>query len=690
MEDIIYHIDNTIVSLRKIRIEGWAVSTKGKSLKYIFKKKSHVSIIDRPDVNRCHNFVSKDEKTGFLIDITSFGKEVITITDGSTCRDIEINCFNLKKQYIILGIKKIINKIREIGFLNTIKLVFKKILHKQPSNEVLDYMEWRKKHVPSEAELEKQKRYKFKYRPLISIVVPTFNTPSNFLTEMIESVLSQTYTNWELCIADGASTKSETKFVLKKYAKKYQNIKVKYLDENKMISANTNEALKLAEGEYIGLFDHDDLLEPNALFEMVKLLNKERYDMIYSDEDKVDSKGKEYFEPHFKPDFSKYTLRSYNYITHFTIINKNILNEVGLFDSACDGAQDFDMFLRIMDKTQHIGHIPKILYHWRVHNQSTAATADAKSYVTDAGKLALRKHLERNHVDGEVIDGLFPTSYKINYKINNNPLVSIIIPNKDHIEDLDKCIQSVLNNTDYKNYEILIIENNSEEERTFSYYKQIEQNEKISVLYWKDEFNYAAINNFGVRNAKGDYVLLLNNDVEVINDRWLIEMLMLAQQNDVGCVGAKLYYDDNTIQHAGIILGIGSVAGHSHKYYPRESFGYVGRLKVVQNLSAVTAACLLIKKSIFNEVKGLDETFKVAFNDVDFCLKVGQKYQNIFTPYAELYHYESKSRGLEDSDEKIARFNGEIKRFEEKWGLWIEDPYYNKNLSITKEDFSLR
>lgn len=690
MEDIIYHVDNTIVSLKKVHIEGWAVSTKGRSLKYTFRKKSRVTIVDRPDVNRCHDFVKKEEKTGFIIEITSLGKEIITISDGTVSTNIEINCFDLKKQYIYQGMKKTIDKIKEIGLINTIKLIANRLLHKQQNLDGLEYMEWRKKHIPSEVDLEKQKKHRFKYSPLISIVVPTYNTPFNFLTEMIESVLSQTYTKWELCIADGASTKSETKAVLNKYAKKYSNIKVKYLDENKMISANTNEALKLAEGDYVGLFDHDDLLEPNALFEMVKMLNEKRYDMIYSDEDKVDSKGKEFFEPHFKPDFSKYTLRSYNYITHFTLINKKILDEVGPFDSNCDGAQDFDMFLRISDKTNNIGHIPMVLYHWRVHNQSTAATADAKSYVTDAGKLALRKHLERNGIKGEVTDGLFPTSYKINYEIKGNPLVSIIIPNKDHIDDLDKCISSIRDKTDYENYEIIIVENNSEEEKTFNYYKQIEKDENIRVLYWKSEFNYSAINNFGVKEAKGEYILLLNNDVEIINKEWLSEMLMLAQQEDVGCVGAILYFDDDTIQHAGIILGIGSVAGHSHKYYPKDSFGYVGRLKVVQNLSAVTAACLLVKKKIFNEVEGLDETFKVAFNDVDFCMKVGKNYQNIFTPYAELYHYESKSRGLEDSKEKIERFNGEIKRFGEKWGLWIEDPYYNKNLSITKEDFSLR
>lgn len=692
MNEITYHIDDTFVSLKKITIIGWAVCADGTAIEFQLKRKSSIKKLDRPDVNNCFDNVPSETKSGFEITVNGFRKESIKmISSGNNFSFFEVNPFELKVKYVKATWNKIRSKIKQVGLLTTFKLGIKKLFNKNNKTEELEYMQWRAKHVASESQLHKQKKEHFVYEPLISIVVPTYNTPVNFLKEMIESVIHQTYANWELCIADGASADKKTINTLKEYEKNYSRIKVVYLNENKMISKNTNEALKLVSGDYVGLFDHDDLLEPDALYEIVKLLNLDNsLDMIYTDEDKTNYKSNLFFEPHFKPDFSKYTLLSYNYITHFTVVRKTILDEVGEFDSQCDGAQDFDMFLRISDITNNIGHIPKVLYHWRVHDQSTAASASAKSYVTDAGKYALEKYLKRNGLKGKVRDGLFPTSYKIDYEIQEKPLISIIVPNKDHVDDLDKCIQSILRKTTYDNYEIIIVENNSELDSTFAYYETLE-NDNVKVITWTGEFNYSAINNFAAEHAKGQFLLLLNNDVEIINEDWLNEMLMLAQLEDVGAVGAKLYYSDNTIQHAGIIIGIGSVAGHSHKYYPRESFGYVGRLKVTQNVSAVTAACLLLKKEIFEEVNGLDTGYKVAFNDVDFCLRILDKgYKNIFTPYAELYHFESKSRGLEDSEEKIARFNCEISIFEEKWGLWKEDCYYNKNLSITREDFSLR
>lgn len=690
---IIYHIDDTFVSIKKIRVVGWAVSEDGLPITYHSKKNVDVTMVERPDVNKCFSFLDKDIKTGFNIVIKGILPHVIRInSESGDFVDIKIQPFHLKCKYLKEGWIKFLSKVKEKGFVSAVKLSLQKLKHRGNQNANLEYMEWRQQRLATEEELQMQKRKKFHYEPLISIVVPTYNTPVKFLKEMIESVIQQSYTKWELCIADGASQNKQTIQTLKAYEEKYKNIRVVYLDENKMISENTNAALQIVNGEFVALFDHDDLLEPNALYEMVQLLNDDSsLDMIYTDEDKTNSKCDEFFEPHFKQDFSKYTLLSYNYITHFTLIRKSILEKVGGFDAKCDGAQDFDMFLRISDVTNRIRHIPKVLYHWRVHDQSTAASASAKTYVTDAGKYALEKYLKRNHIVGDVNDGLFPTSYKISYQIQGSPMISIIIPNKDHIDDLEKCIQSILNKTTYDNYEIIIVENNSTEEATFTYYNKLEKSKRIKILYWKDEFNYSAINNYGVKHAQGDYILLLNNDVEIINKEWLNEMLMLAQLEDVGAVGAKLYYSDDTIQHAGIIIGIGGVAGHSHKYLPRDSFGYVGRLRVIQNVSAVTAACLLVRKSIFEEVGGLDEGYKVAFNDVDFCMKILEKgYKNVFTPYAELYHYESKSRGIEDTKEKIERFNGEIKRFESKWGLWLEDPYYNINLSITHENFSLR
>lgn len=691
MNGIVYHIDNTYVSMREIRILGWAISKKGKPLNFNCSKRSMLETSVRQDVNKIHDKVKEDALSGFEVTIKAFFRARITISDGEKEEVIKINCFKQKIKYIIATFKKVIRKIRSDGFFKALKLIKRKVKSEQEVLPVDNYMEWRKTRIATTAILSKQKKKKFQYQPKISIVVPTYNTPINFLCDMIDSVINQSYTNWELCIADGNSSNKETINTLNKYADKYPNIVVNFLQENKMISRNTNEGLKLVTGDYIGLLDHDDLLEPDALFEIVSLLNKKEYDMIYSDEDKTNEDASLFFTPHYKPDFSQFTLRSYNYITHFTVIKKEIMDKVGEFDYHCDGAQDFDMFLRVSDETKNIGHISKVLYNWRVHENSTAASADAKDYVINAGILALEKHLKRCNIKGKVTNGLFATSYKIDYAIENNPLVSIVIPSKDHIDDLKKCLKSIKDKTRNTNYEIIIVENNSEDNETFTFYDKINNKDNIKVLKWEKEFNYSAINNFGVKYAKGEYILLLNNDVEIINKDWLNEMLMLATQENVGTVGAKLYFDDNTIQHAGIIMGIGGVAGHSHKYFDKESFGYFGRLKVVQNLSAVTAACLLIKKSVYEEVGGLDETFKVAFNDVDFCMKVLAKgYHNIFTPYAQLYHYESKSRGLEDTEEKIKRFNSEIMRFKDKWGLWMEDPYYNLNLSNMVEDFSLR
>ncbi|MGL4774337.1 MAG: glycosyltransferase family 2 protein, partial [Clostridium sp.] len=557
--------------------------------------------------------------------------------------------------------------------------------------DTVNYDEWFKKNKVTEETLQLQREHVFEYTPKISIVVPTYNTKKEFLIEMIESVRNQSYSNWELCIADGASTLQETLETLKEYESD-ERIKIKYLDKNLMISGNTNHALELVTGEYIGLFDHDDLLTEDALYEVVKVLNENRdADFIYSDEDKVDETGSEYFDPHFKPDWSPDTLTSYNYITHFTVFAKKLLNECGNFNSEFDGSQDYDMFLRLTEKANNIVHIPKILYHWRVHKNSTAGGIGQKKYAIDAAKKALKNHLNRMGYEGKIKDGLFAGSYKTEYSIIGNPKVSIVIPNKDQVDTLKKCINSILKRSTYKNYEIIIAENNSEEEKTFKYYKELESKNNIKVVVWDSGFNYSAINNFAVKQSSGEYIILLNNDIEIISNKWIEEMLMHAQRKDVGIVGAKLYYEDDTIQHAGVILGIGGVAGHSHKYFHRAEDGHVGRLKVIQNLSAVTAACLMVRRDVYDEVEGLDEEFKVAFNDVDFCMKVRTRnYNVIFTPYAEMYHYESKSRGSEDTPEKIKRFNGEIARFEEKWGLWIRDPYYNENLTLEREDFSLK
>lgn len=601
----------------------------------------------------------------------------------------------LKGIYIIFKSISIANISRGIDYIkdNGIKQFVLKVISKFKDGRII-YNDWIKHNLPSEEELNSQRSYEFDYKPLISILMPTYKTPKHLLVETIESVMNQTYTNWEFCIADGNSQDEELNKILNNYSQKDKRFKVKYLSENKGIAGNTQECYYMANGDYIGLFDHDDLLEPNALFEIVKAVNKDRkIEFIYTDEDKITEKSDFRFDPHFKQDYAVDTLRSYNYICHFSVFRKDLMDKIGGFRDGFNGSQDYDIILRATEVAKNIHHIPKILYSWRVHSGSTAGNPKNKMYCYDSAKKAIDESLKRRGIVGKAKDGKYIGTYRIEYEILNNPKVSILIPNKDHIDDLDRAIKSILSKTDYLNYEIIIIENNSELEDTFKYYKEIENNNNnIKVVFWDKGFNYSAINNYGATFASGEYILLLNNDVEVINNDWLTNMLQLAQREDVGCVGAKLYYPDKTIQHGGIIVGLGGAAAHAHRGFKHKEYGYFLRLGIVHNISAVTGACLLVKKSIFEEVNGLDESFEVAYNDVDFCLRVlATGRVNVWTPYAELYHYESKSRGVDDLN-TCERFKGEFDRFRNRYEEFLNngDPYYNPNLTLDKEDFSYK
>lgn len=556
----------------------------------------------------------------------------------------------------------------------------------------VDYEQWYENHKALPEELEKQKNEKWKRKPLISIVVPVYNTPQVFLRQMIESVQNQSYSEWELCIGNASPENKEMKKILEEY-KNDARIKEVEIPENKGISQNTNRAMEIASGELIGLLDHDDLLAPNALYEIAKAVNEHLdAEVIYTDEDKVTTDLKEHFQPHLKPDFNLDLLRSNNYICHFFVASRDLIKRVGGFRPEFNGAQDYDLILRCTEQAKQIVHIPKILYHWRVHKASTADNPASKMYAFDAGKRAIEEQLIRCRTKGTVQHTKDLGFYRVKYEICGEPLVSIIIPNKDQSEALKKCLDSIREKTSYRNYEIIIVENNSEEPETFAFYKKI-AGEKIKIVTWEGEFNYSAINNFGVRHARGDYLLLLNNDVEIINGDWLTEMLSHCQRKEVGIVGAKLYYPDNTIQHAGINIGIGGVAGSVFVGLPRAFSGYLHKASIQLDLSAVTAACMLVKRSVFEQVGGLEEKLKVAFNDVDFCLRVREKgYLVVYDPYAELYHYESKTRGAEDTKEKIRRFQTEIEYMRSHWiGLLKKgDPYYNCNLSLTKWDYSLK
>ena len=572
-----------------------------------------------------------------------------------------------------------------------------------PLRKIMDFIKGEKIHEKAEPstlfdpkELAEQKKTTFGKDIKFSILVPLYNTPLNFLHEMIKSVTDQTYANWELCLADGSDDEHRNvKSEVLKLAKKDRRIKYKKLKENKGISENTNECIAMATGDYIVLFDHDDVLHPSALYEVMKAICEQDADFIYTDENTFSDKIENAYWPHYKPDYSPDTLRSYNYICHLSTFKKELLEKAGGgFRKEFDGSQDYDMVLRLTEVAEHIVHIPKVLYYWRAHKNSVASDISAKPYTLTAAKKALSEHLERVGLKGKVYDAVIPSTYQIKYEIKGKPLVSIIIPNKDHIDDLDKCIQSVEKKSTYKHYEIIVVENNSTEAETLEYYKKIQRKYKnIKVVTWREGFNYSKINNFGFKHAKGEYIVLLNNDIEIITPDWLEQMLMYTQRSEVGAVGMMLYYPDDTIQHAGVILGIGGVAGHSHKYFKRGDYGYASRLCIAQNLSAVTAASMMIRSDVYKQIGGLDEGFAVAFNDVDLCMKIREAgYLIVWTPYAEAYHYESKSRGFEDTPEKQERFRGEIERFMDKWGDDLEqgDPYYNPNLTLVREDFSFK
>ena len=600
----------------------------------------------------------------------------------------KIDYVNLMKKVSPYNIKKGILYLRHYGP----KGFWIKLTERFQKSEI-DYKEWLEKNMPARQELDRQEKHKFKYAPKISILVPVYNTPETFLRQMIESVQKQTYGNWELCIANANPANEQVKVILKEYTANDARVKVTDVPENEGIAQNTNKALEIADGTFIGLLDHDDVLAENALYEVVKELNKAvDTDVIYTDEDKVSTAMDEYFSPNFKPDFNLDMLRSNNYFCHFFVAKKELIETVGGFRGEYNGAQDYDLFLRCIEKAERIAHIPKILYHWRVHQESTADNPLSKMYAYDAGQKAIEQHLKRCGVTAEVSKTENLGFYRVKYQQEGSPLVSILIPNKDQKDTLDQCLKSIEARTDYENYEIIIIENNSTEQEKFEYYKQI-KNPKIRVIEWKDEFNYSAINNFGVRHAKGEYLLFLNNDIEVINSDWLGEMLSNCQREEVGAVGAKLYYPDNTVQHAGVIVGIGGVAGSVFVGLKRGYTGYMHRASIQQNLSAVTAACMMVKKSVFEEVGGFEEELKVAFNDIDFCLKIREKgHLIVYDPYVELYHYESKTRGAEDTTEKIRRFQSEIEYMRSHWSSILKngDPAYNPNLSLKKWDYSLR
>lgn len=581
---------------------------------------------------------------------------------------------------------------KQRGILETAKKVLRKISRDKKS---MDYDKWIKQKEPKKTVLMMQRNHRFPVNPKFSIVVPVYRPDEKYFAQMLKSVMDQTYTDWELCLADGSGSGHEMRETVLKVCKGDSRVKYVALKDNLGISGNTNAALDMSTGDYIVLGDHDDIIRPNALFECASAINEDNtIDVIYSDEDKYDCGTRKRFMPHFKPDFSPDMLNNNNYICHLFVFSRELYEKVGGFNSDYDGSQDYDLILRCTEKAANIKHIPKVLYTWRCHMNSTAMNPESKKYAYDAGIRAAQAHFDRLGIKAHVSEGYRPGYNRVRYDIEGNPKVSILIPNKDHVDDLKQCLESIIGIQDYTNYEIIVIENNSTEQSTFDYYKKIESAyDCVKVIYYDGDFNYSKINNYGAAVASGEYLLLLNNDTEMINKDCLRELVSFGTRPEVGIVGARLLYEDGTVQHAGVIIGLGGVAGHAFAGIKGDDPGYFARAVIPQNYSAVTAACMLVRRSVYDEVGGLDELFKVAFNDVDFCLRVRQKgYLIVYNPEAKLYHYESKSRGVEDTPEKAARFMGETNNMMERWAKVMEagDPYYNPNLSLKRSDFSIR
>lgn len=601
---------------------------------------------------------------------------------------------------------------------------------------------------PDEEQAAAEREAVFPRMVKISILVPLWNNQREFQIEMLDSVMNQTYQNWELCLADGSDeAHGYIGDICREYAEKSGGrIIYKHLEKNGGIAGNTNACLAMADGEYIGLLDQDDILHPSVLYEYVKAINEQGADYLYCDETTFKSGDINHMlTMHFKPDFAPDNLRANNYICHFSVFKRTLLDGNELFRTKYDGSQDHDMILRLTDNAEKIVHVPRLMYYWRCHSGSVASGIEAKPYAIEAAKGAVAEHLRKHGYEHFKIESTraFETIFRIRYQIIGNPTISIVIANKDHAEDLRRCVTSIVEKSTYDNYEIVIVENNSMTPEIKAYYsellgfdyeaalsgmqtagaegthsncgaetdKAVKEHccapgvltagpegiagQRVKIAVFKDKFNYSAVNNLGVRYADGEYILLLNNDTEVITVNWMEELLMYAQRQDVGAVGAKLYYGDKTIQHAGVVIGLGAhrTAGHTHYKQHRQNLGYMGRLCYAQNVTAVTGACLLVKRSLFEEVGGLDEGFAISLNDVDFCLKLREKgLLNVFTPFAELFHYESVSRGLDDNGEKAERYNRESEKFREKWKTQLEagDPYYNPNFSLDRSDFSLK
>lgn len=740
-----YKIDIKRISDGNIHIQGWVLPKNPQSevkFKVLDNNKNNIDFklvrLMRDDVTQIYleNY-DGDRNFGFDIEFNYDENNDITyhliietenhiITEKLNMKIIEnFNTASRRKKELVIAYFNKNTFKRAFDFLikEGLKEFLKKTKRKLSGLNVdYDYSEWYELTKTTDDEIESLRSIQFQHGPKFSIVIPIYDTSDEFLNLLFDSILRQTYTNFEVCVADATNyktCKNNPRFFFENLFAKDENlkqvIKIKYLNENKSIADNTNEAIKMAKGDYIVLCDHDDALTLDALYNVARVINENaNLELIYSDEDKVDTKDASYFEPAFKPDFNLDMLLSVNYFCHLTSIKKTLLDELyekdGVYERAeYNGAQDYDLFLRlvnlIINRTYSNGkydvssiyHIPKVLYHWRCHKKSTSKNTDSKIYAFTNGEKAILNFYKNTKINFPTVErvekgfdfGIYHTVYKIS---TDEPLISIIIPNKDHVNDLDLVLKSLFA-CNYKNLEIIICENNSTNNETFKYYDSIKSNTKIKIIKYEGSFNYSKINNFARKFASGQYLLFLNNDVEMINPDSIHEMISYLKRDDVGAVGSKLLYKDKTYQHAGVVIGIGGIADHLFKGISDLDHTYMNRAQMVQDLNAVTAACLMTKTEVFDKIGGFDEKLKIAFNDIDLCLRIRKLgYLIVYNPYSSFYHYESKSRGLEDTPEKVKRFNNEFAFFVKRWSgkLNTIDEYYNPNLTLRQNNFALR
>ncbi|WP_300118639.1 glycosyltransferase family 2 protein [uncultured Enterococcus sp.] len=692
-----------------IVISGWALDEETKTVPSIhvegFDGIVQISYVYRGDVNALHKLAS-NVSAGFQIELDdhhSHNDSIRLVFEGNqqtTIKEINLN----QKFPLVPGtegkwlkrwqrVRRGLGYIRRNGLISTYRRLK---MDQAPGKSVQDYQVWISKNENWDVKAIQKEIQNFKYQPTISILMPVYNVEQNWLEKCIQSVQNQFYPNWELCMADDCSTDESVRPTLEKYAKSDERIKVVFRSENGHISRATNSALEIATGEFVALLDNDDELAPIAFYEVVKALNENpELDLIYSDEDKIDMQGNR-FDPAFKPDWSPDLLLGTNYISHLGVYRRSIMNEIGGFRPGFEGSQDYDLVLRFTEKTtaQRIHHIPKVLYYWRILPTSTAADQSTKGYAFEAGLKAVQEALVRRGIKGTAHHAAGNGLYDVEYEVLSTDLVSIIIPTRDGYDDMLRCLNSIVAKTSYPNYEIIVADNGSTDERMEKLYAKFkgQLGERFRVESIDIPFNYSRINNLAAQKAKGKYLLFLNNDTEVITPGWITKMVSFAQFERIGMVGAKLYYPNQTIQHAGVIVGLGGAAGHCHHTYPKGDFGYFGKLEINVNYLAVTAACCMIRKADFEQLGGFEEELTVAFNDVDLCLREYEAgHDNVWLHGVELYHYESQTRGYENTPEKKARFDQETKFMEDRWGKYIaNDPFYNPNLSRVGGHFGIR